>query len=479
MNLFQLVLKQMRQRALSTWLTLLSVILAVALTVAVLILYTAGNTLFIQTDYGYDLLIGAKGSRLNLVMNTVYHIGDPSTSGTIPYMFYEDLPKQFPAEAYVGGAVDWKVPVVFGDNVQGFRIVGAAPALFGFDDKDQALPPAKTFKYRKDKPFEFAQGKSYHARRFEAVLGSEAAGKTGLKVGSTFKAQHGAEETANGEEHHEVWTVTGILKPTHTANDRIVYISLISALAIPEHEAAIKQLEQVTRDPWAAVAPMSAATTKPATKPATKAAPRDEHEEAYELDPKTGEIELMYPKTEWRVAAIYVHTKGGNSSNNLEYVINAGRDAMAVRPAMEMRSFFDIFLRPATLVLASIAILVTVVAAVSILVSIYNAVSARMREIAIIRALGATRLKILLLVCVEAGLIGLAGGVLGLLLAHSGMGIASVVMRSSIGESLPWLRLNLFEPLYLSGVVVLTVLAGLVPALKAYQTPVATNLAGG
>ena len=394
MNLFQLVLKQMRQRALSTWLTLLSVILAVALTVTVLILYKAGDTLFVQTDYGYDLLIGAKGSRLNLVMNTVYHLGDPSTSGTIPYMFYEDLPKQFPPEAYVGGAVEWKIPIVFGDNVRGYRIVGASPGLFGRDDKDKPLPPLKTFKYRKDRMFEFAEGASYHARRFEAVLGSEVSLKTGLKVGSTFKAQHGAEESATGEEHHEVWTVTGVLKPTHTANDRIVFISLISALAIPEHEAAIKQLEAVTRDPWAA--------QKPATKPATAAA-HDEHAEAYELDPKTGEIELMYPKTEWRVAAIYVHTKGGNSVNALEYVINSGRDAMAVRPAVEMRSFFNLFMKPATLVLAAIAVLVTVVAAVSILVSIYNAVSARSREIAIIRALGATRMRILLLVCTEAG----------------------------------------------------------------------------
>ncbi len=464
MNLFQLVLKQMRQRALSTWLTLLSVVLAVALTIAVLILYTAGNSLFIQTDYGYDLLVGAKGSRLNLVMNTVYHIGDPATSGTIPYMFYEDLPRQFPAEAYVGGAVEWKVPVVFGDNLQGFRIMGASPGLFGRDDKDQPVPANKIFQYRKDRPFEFAVGGPYHGHRFEAVLGSEVALKTGLKVGSTFKAQHGAEESNAGEEHHEMWTVTGILKPTHTANDRIAFISLISALAIPEHEAAIKQMEQVTRDPWAA----------PASKPATQPT---EEEKAYELDEKTGEITLLYPKTEWRVAAIYVRTRGGNSASALDYVINSGRDAMSVRPAGEMRSFFDIFMKPATLVLACIAVLVTVVAAVSILVSIYNSVSARTREIAIIRALGATRLRVLALVCSEAGLIGLAGGILGLFLAHAGMGAASLVMRQSVGESIPWLHVNGFEPLYLLGVVVLTVLAGLVPALKAYKTPVATNLA--
>jgi putative ABC transport system permease protein len=128
------------------------------------------------------------------------------------------------------------------------------------------------------------------------------------------------------------------------------------------------------------------------------------------------------------------------------------------------------------LVLLLVACLVTIVAAVGILVSIYNSVSARMREIAILRALGATRVRVLLLICVEAGLVGLFGGLLGLLGGHLLAGVGSFYFDRYIGESIHWVRTDPQEWLYLGAVIVVAVLAGLIPALKAYSTPVATNL---
>ena len=89
MNLLQLVFKQMRQRSLSTWLTTLTVLLGVALAVVILIVQREGTSLFGQTDYGYEVLIGNKGSPLSLVLNTVYHLDQ--SPGTIPYSVYSDL----------------------------------------------------------------------------------------------------------------------------------------------------------------------------------------------------------------------------------------------------------------------------------------------------------------------------------------------------------------------------------------------------
>ncbi|MBA3273959.1 MAG: ABC transporter permease, partial [Chthoniobacterales bacterium] len=89
MNLFQLVFKQMRQRARSTWLTTFSVLLGVALAVAILILQREGANLFGQKDYGFDVLVGPKGSPTQLVLNTVYHID--RSPGNIPYSMYENL----------------------------------------------------------------------------------------------------------------------------------------------------------------------------------------------------------------------------------------------------------------------------------------------------------------------------------------------------------------------------------------------------
>src|SRR6202020_958457 len=93
MNLFQLVSKQMRQRALSTWLTLLSIMLGVALAVAIMILRREGANLFGQTDFGYDVLIGPpKGSPLQLTLNTAYHMD--VSPGVIPYQIYKDMARK-------------------------------------------------------------------------------------------------------------------------------------------------------------------------------------------------------------------------------------------------------------------------------------------------------------------------------------------------------------------------------------------------
>src|SRR6202161_942434 len=101
MNFFQLVIKQMRQRALSTWLTLLSVMLGVGLAIAIIVLGRESEALFGQNDYGYDAIIGKKGSKLQLVLNTVYHMD--VSPGNIPFDQYTRL---LPPPAGVPAAAD-------------------------------------------------------------------------------------------------------------------------------------------------------------------------------------------------------------------------------------------------------------------------------------------------------------------------------------------------------------------------------------
>jgi putative ABC transport system permease protein len=102
-----------------------------------------------------------------------------------------------------------------------------------------------------------------------------------------------------------------------------------------------------------------------------------------------------------------------------------------------------------------------------------------MREIAILRALGATRGRILTLICVEAGLIGLAGSILGLIVGHLLGAVGSGFVEKLVGEGFNWLNVSREEWIYLIAVVLLSTAAGLIPALKAYRTPVATNLVAG
>jgi putative ABC transport system permease protein len=318
------------------------------------------------------------------------------------------------------------------------------------------------------------------------VIGSEVASRTGMKLGSKFKAQHDAGSTAiEKEEHDEQWEVVGILKQTKTANDRIIFIPLTSFYAIPKHEQYLEQLEQFQKqmDAMNQGKPLPP-PPKPTTKPVASGelltdAPKEdahhEHEEAYEMNPD-GTIKLKLEKEKWKVSAILVQTRGGFQNQMLIYQFKNRTDAMAVNPAMEMRAFFDTFLKPSTWLLLGITLLVTIVAAVSILVSIYNSIMARLREIAILRALGATRGRVLGLICLEAGLIGLLGGLFGLIIGHVFALIGSLLANRLFGQEINWLATGSVEWIYLCIVVLLAVVAGFVPAMRAYRTPVATHL---
>lgn len=455
MNLMQLVLKQMRQRALGTWLTLLSVVLGVSLGISILILRRESGSLFGQTDYGYDVLIGNKRSPLQLVLNTVYHID--RSPGNIPYSLYENMMRN---PAY-RPAVKIAVPFAVGDSYKNHRIVATLPKLFGVDEKGQPLPAEKILNYRPGRNYELAAGNVFNPEKFEAVLGAEVPQRTGLKLGDMFQATHGLPEPgAIPDIHEQKWTVVGILKPTQTASDRALFISLTSFYTIAEHDAGMIAQAALRKSQGAEEKPDEniAANTKP-----------------FELR-ADGSIDLKLPREVWSLSGIMVKSRSAPMAMSLLYTINNGNEAAAVNPATVMREFCEQFLKGPTLVLLVISMLVTGVAAIGILVGIYNSVTARMREIAIFRALGATRRTVFCLICMESGMIGLAGGVLGLVAGHFLAAVGSVYFNAFIGESIDWSGSDRYEWYYVLGVVAIALIAGILPAVKAYQSPVAILL---
>lgn len=202
-----------------------------------------------------------------------------------------------------------------------------------------------------------------------------------------------------------------------------------------------------------------------------------EDPDAYKLD-KEGNIVPDLPQEEWEISAILVKSRGeGFQAQQIVYNFKVVDDrATAVNPASMIRQFFDTFLSGSTIVLLIISALVSIVAAASIMTTIYNSVSARRREIAILRALGATRRRILALICFEAVLVGLIGGMAGFVVGDALSAVGSVYLQKTIGEGIHWLRFSPEELGYLMAVLIIAFFAGLVPALKAYTTPVATNL---
>ncbi|HVS73309.1 MAG TPA: ABC transporter permease [Phycisphaerae bacterium] len=479
MNLIQLILKQMRVRLLSSLLTCLSVVLAVALATSVLVVGREGRSVFAQTDYGYDLLVGPKGSGVSLVLNTIYHVG--VSQGNIPYGLYEDMSSnsamsaEHPGEKNpYRGLVQWAVPYAVGDSYKGRRIVGTTAQLFGVTDEGKALPADKVPEYRGGEHYTFAQGRPFDGRKFEAVIGWNTARGTGLKVGDTFHATHGFPGPNDiPDVHPETWTVVGILNQTHTANDDVLFIPLKTFYAIFEHEAGLERIGQIQGNA-AATTPPPAAPAPAASEPASE--PENPHE-GYTLN-ADGTINNKLPQSEWEVSAILVKSRSAATALQLDFLLRNLPEASGVRPATVMNAFFDQFLSGVLEVLTLVAGLVMVVAGVSILVSIYNSVAARMREIAILRALGATRLRIVAAVCLEAGFVALMGGVIGVILGHLLAAGGSAYLRTILGSGIAWWRVQPEELVYLAAAAVLGLLAGLAPALKAYRTPVAENLVG-
>ncbi len=224
MSFLTMAWRYLRFRWLVTILTVASIALGAALVCTVLALrYESERAL--SRDAGlYDLVVGGKGSPLQLVLSSVYHLDAPP--GNLPYVEYERLRRD--------PRVTWAAPIGLGDNYAGYRIVGTESHFFDLPDRNG------------DPFFEVARGKVFDDR-FEVVLGSHVAVATGLDVGDTFFGTHGLFEVPGGEVHRDFpYRVSGVLAPTGTAQDRAIFGTLESVWEIHETEERLHSAIQGT-----------------------------------------------------------------------------------------------------------------------------------------------------------------------------------------------------------------------------------------
>ena len=159
-------------------------------------------------------MLGARGSQLQLVLNAIFHL--EASPGNLAWSDYEFI-RQHPL-------VKRAIPIAVGDNLRGYRIVGTVPELF------------TDVEYAPGKKFAFASGRHWEGNPDEAVLGSFAAARLGLKTGDTFHPFHGLlynEKT----EHAETYVVSGVLAPTNTPADKVVWIPLHGVQTMSGHTA--------------------------------------------------------------------------------------------------------------------------------------------------------------------------------------------------------------------------------------------------
>jgi putative ABC transport system permease protein len=496
MRLWQIAWRSIGQRALASSLTGLSMALGVMLVVAVLVIHGVVDKSFLNdSGLGYNIVVGAKGGRLELVLNSVYYLAPPVEN--IPYTYYLEF-----VEGKLKPYVDKAIPLCLGDVYGDFRVIGTTPAFF--NDLDYG-----------GHKYEFAEGRNFEPDEyFGAVVGATAAREMGLKKGDEFQPSHGVGPEAH---KHDAFTVLGVLKPTGTPNDRALFINMEGFYLIPEHAKPVDsdappvaQHAHEEHDEAAHKVETASAEHKEADHEHPEhhdeaAGDENAHEAQADADHKHDEHAHdehahdahdhhhhdhghdhhhdPLPIEQREVTAVLILTAGaGNVAPGLLYgpelmkAVNKDAVAQAVLPIREMSKLFMTFVDPLRYLLLSLTVTIIVVSGIGILVSIYNSMSERRHEIAVMRALGAGRRTVMFVVLLESILLSLLGGLAGWAVGHLLIGVLSPWIAVQTGVNVSPLQFVGYELVIIPGLIVLASLVGYLPAMAAYRTDVAKAL---
>jgi putative ABC transport system permease protein len=450
MNLFAIALKSIRQRALASTLTSLSVALSIMLMVLVLIISGILERNFDQSSLPpYNLIAGPKGSSLQLVLNTIYRIGNPEAY--LPYQYYLDLQKD--------PRITEAVPITMGDVTEqgGFKIIGTTSRFFELG-------------YADGKPFR-VRGKRF-GTNFDAIIGADVALTNGWDLGSQFQLVHGGLEMKDTHTHEEKFTVVAVLARTGTANDKTVFVNIDGFFAIGGHDKPIEEaiaqhiefygegsLSQEEIDK------LIADERKEQAAHANEGEDEHAHHHAHST-----------PTIKKNVTAVFVQTKTEMAGVLMEGKSKKGYKAQFVNPITPVRMLMDSFVGTTRFVLMILTGLIIAVSGTGIFVSIYNSMADRKREIAIMRALGARRQTVFSIVLAESVLLCIGGGFLGLLLGHGLIYFAAPYIEAQAGILVDPLAFEPLELVLFPILLGLAALVGFLPGMTAYRTDVAESL---
>ncbi|TWU32807.1 ABC transporter permease [Novipirellula artificiosorum] len=453
MSLIQIAWRNFCHRSLSSSLTTLSLALGVGLVVLVLSIFGIISEAFSRNaSVGYNLVVGPKGSALQLTLNSVYYLSQPIENLPFTeYMEFFSKPERAEMVRRYGGdpklgerdgeyvgfvAGGYAIPLALGDYYGEFRAVGTTTDFF---EKLRHGPNV-------DEPFTFKEGRAFKAFTqengyFEAVLGSRVASEMGMHAGDVFYPTHGDPE---GKGHGQGFKIVGILDPTGTPNDRATFVNLEGFYLLNNHSKPLTGDEVIV-----------------------------ENDDWKQLDPEHKPLSI--PQRE--VTSILVRNGNLMFAPGMQNKINEGLQAQAAAPVGEIAKLMTAIVGPLLKALLAITLITCVVAAVGVLVAIYNSMNDRRRDIAVMRALGARRDTVTTIILAESLIIALIGGVLGWFLAHFAIWCASGYIEEQTGVQATMFTTSTYELAVLPLVIALALLAGFLPAWSAYRTDVGSNLA--
>ena len=420
----QIAWSELRHRPWQTLLLTLLIALAIASSVFIAALSFGMHYGLTKATEPFPQIVGAKGSANQLVLNTVCLKDRPI--GNISGDLYQDI-KNNPL-------VKQAIPLAFGDNWRGFRIVGTENTIFDYRVKPQSEPWLKV-----------AEGRRFNAP-FEAVIGAGAAKLLGAKIGDTFQSIHGA--TAHGHVHKDqTYTIVGILAPVEGPYDHAVLTDIRSVWIAHEHAADAHE-EEHEHEHEAAVHEEE-----------------HEHEHEHEAAGKPAAQAVNdgeHAATAGQVTAVLIQPQGYGQALKLAMEFQQRNDAQLVFPAQVIIQLFSL-MGQGEKMWWYIGAFFIAAALLVVLSTLYLSGLQRLPERAILRVLGAKRSELLTVTLWQNGLIMVLGGILGYVLGYAGyLGVRSL-MATNTAIALPLTFLK--EPLLIAlGTMAIGLLASLIPA---------------
>ena len=416
MPVFSLAWKSLVNRRFTAALTVLSIALSVALLVGVERMRTEARASFANTLSGTDLIVGARSGPVQLLLYSVFRIGDATNN------FSWDSYQAVAAHPRVA----WTVPISLGDSHRGYRVMGTTPAYF------------EHYRYARDQQLRLEDGEVFEDL-YDAVLGAEVAEALGYRLGDAIVVAHGAADVSFARHDDKPFRVAGILARTGTPVDRTVHVSL-------------EAIEAIHVD-WQGGAPLPGVSISA------------EQARAMDLTPKAITAALVGLKS--KVATFQVQ----------RYVNEYPHEPLsAVLPGVALTQLWNL-IGIAENALLVVSAFVVVVGLSGMLTALLTSLNERRREMAILRSVGARPGHVFGLVMGEAGLLTLLGVVTGLVLLYLMLLLGQPVIEGRFGIHIALGGLASREWLMLGGIVLAGCLVGAIPAYRAYRLSLADGLA--
>ena len=431
MNISRLAFTNILSKPSTTLLSLLLMSLGVGIISILLIL---NNHIEKQLDNNLrsiDMVVGAKGSPLQLILSSVYHLDKPT--GNISYKEAKSLNKNV--------LVDFTIPLSYGDTYKGYRIVGTNDKYFDLYN------------------LELSQGKKW-SRSMQAVLGSSVASNKNLKVGDKFFGTHGFDDHGHIHDNH-AYVVVGILKQSYSVADNLILTNLKSVWQVHEEH------DDCEDDHSHDHSNHDHSNDHHSHDHSDHNHSHDHHSHDHS-DHDHNHDNHSYDDANKMITAMLVKFKSPVGLVQIPRKINEETNMQAAIPLFEINRLTSL-IGFGINTINIIALIIMLVSGISIFITLFNSLKKRRYELALMRVHGATRIQLIKLIFLEGLSLSLLGTFFGLLISRFSL----VIISSFTNQNQSFTNIDLSminsELLLLIAALIIGFIASLIPALSVYR----------